>query len=172
MHQWLFKTRLNHVFSELSLVCLLLALLLILKSSQAFYRFGLSTPTFRWLVIVVILHCSSEEALCAGNSTWPMFQPIVWHQSGKQLRFNQSLVTKTRKQHMGLSLVLYYCCMHVKPLYINQLENSIGECNNVFSWTVDQTVTGDFLTRVSLWCDSAWLTRCSASTYLLSPLMS
>ena len=64
---------------------------------------------------------------CTVYLTWPTFQPIISPQSGKQLRFNQSHVTKIRKQHVGLSLVLYCYYLCGKPLYINQLENSIGK---------------------------------------------
>ena len=42
---------------------------------------------------------------------------------------NQSLVTKTREQHVGLWLVLYHYYLFGKPPQVNQLENSISECN-------------------------------------------
>ena len=92
----------NNVFLEMLLAGLLI-LLPILSTSQAFYH--ISAP-LGWPAIVVFLLCASEQVLCVVNSAWAMFQPIIWHQSGKQLRFNQSLVTQTLKQHVGLSLVL------------------------------------------------------------------
>ena len=54
----------------------------------------------------------------------------ISHQSGQQLPFKQSLVTKTRKQHVGLSLVLYCYYLCVKPPQIHHVKDSNGKCND------------------------------------------
>ena len=93
----------------------------------------------------MFLRYSSEQALCVVNPTWPMFQPVIWHQSGKQLRFNQSVVTNTSRQDLGLSLVR--CILINKKMTLTIVIND-GE-----AWT-EQILCAECVIRLCLWLAS------------------